>query len=166
MKIVPTWTETCCSDFCKFSLFLIIQRFYIIECISWTIKHFLNIFNLRYSQWKWNTIFSIRSLPKTVARQNSGQQYDRILLYRKHSNIFRPRKPRLCFSSWFCSSKNQSVLYKVSGLRCLRICSFSHLVKNRPCLCVNHVLPSVIEQYLEPREFSPTHSRNNWLNSL
>ena len=39
--MVPTWTETCWSGFYKFNWFLTTQRFCIIECIIWTIKHLI-----------------------------------------------------------------------------------------------------------------------------
>ena len=50
----------------KFHLFLTIHLFHITECISWTIKRFLKIFNLRFQQWMWNIIFSISLLQNTV----------------------------------------------------------------------------------------------------
>ena len=43
LMMVPTWTETCWNGFCKFNWFLTFQRFYIIECISWTIKHLISL---------------------------------------------------------------------------------------------------------------------------
>jgi len=45
LMMVSAWTETCWRGFCKFNWFLTIQRFYIFECINWTIKHLILLRN-------------------------------------------------------------------------------------------------------------------------
>ena len=160
--MVPAWAETCWSAFCTCNWFLTIQRLRIIECIIWTIKHFLNIFNLCFQQWMWNVIFPICFCRTLCAIQSSGLPYDGTLLYRKHSNTFRmPCKPRLCLTSWFCISKTSRFCKKFLGYDVLEPAlslSFSHPVKKSPCPCANHVLLYVIWQNLEPGKISPTYN--------
>ena len=54
-SLVPTWTETYWSGFYKFNWFLTIQQFYIIECVSWIIMHWIRHVFLNSKAKKWVT---------------------------------------------------------------------------------------------------------------